>query len=120
MIVVWEGDGNCHRPPLEYLLCAAAGSAEADRASVASCVIPGVQCPVGLKGLLIMERLRAALLDHPFPWGHRGVGECCVFAAGTCPCQLCLGPTPSSCQLPGSSWLLPAVMDQSGEEPSLP
>lgn len=75
--------------------------------------------PCGPQGAFgVRERLRAALLGHPAPWGQRGVGECCVFAAGTCPCQLCLGRAPSSCQHPGNSWLLPAAMDQSGEEPS--
>lgn len=41
---------------LEYLVCAAAGSAEADRASVALCVIPGVQCPAGLKRVLVLGK----------------------------------------------------------------
>lgn len=41
-----------------------------------------------------------------------------MFAADTCPSLLYLGPAMSSCQHPGSSWLLPAAMDRSGEEPS--
>lgn len=50
MITVWEGVGNCTG------LCAPAGSAEADRASMALCVIPGVECPVGLEGLLVLGK----------------------------------------------------------------
>lgn len=51
---MWEGVGSCVLG--DYLLCAAAGSAEADRASVASCVIPGVQGHVGLKGPLVLGK----------------------------------------------------------------
>lgn len=39
-----------------------------------------------------------------------------MFAAGTCPSLSYLVPAPSSCRHPGSSWLPPAAMDQSGEE----
>lgn len=64
--------GGCwelHWPPLEYLLCAAAGSAETDRADLASCVIPGVQCPEGLKELLVLGKGSGLALLGPTSMG---------------------------------------------------
>lgn len=50
-----------HRPPLEYLLCTAAGSAETEGQCGFICDSwcdswPVGQCPVGLKGLLVLGK----------------------------------------------------------------
>lgn len=56
----------------------------------------------------------------PSPWGgrrHLAVEQVLCVCPGTWPSRLCLGPPPSSCRHPASSWPPRAATDPSGEEP---